>query len=199
MGYPQQELSMSLQLGIQIGAAVSIVIIILLFGARRRLGVLNAATWLVIWGALIIATEHPVFAIAFSIPVKGVAEELRTHPMTLLPHARTHFFMAGIYTLIALVLLGIIARTLLREGRRAGWYAVLFALIFGGGAEVAFGGLWFQHGSPLYALFGHQPTGFGWEFLYTYFVAWIVALVIAYRPIFAKAGGLDQPAQMSGS
>jgi len=84
---------MSLQLGIQIAAAFSLAII---------------------------ATEHPLFAIAFSIPLEGIADELRTNPMPLLSHARTHFFMAGIYTIIGLVLLCIIARTLLPEGRRAG-------------------------------------------------------------------------------
>ena len=180
---------MSLPLALQIGAAFSIAIIVMVLVARHRLGELNAASWLVIWGALIIATEHPLFAIAFSMPLEGIADDLRTHPMPLLPHARTHFFMAGIYTIVGLVLLCIIARTLLREGRRAGWYAVLFALVLGAGAEIAIGAQWFQHGSPLYSLFGMQPIGFGWEFLYTYFVAWIAALVISYRPIFAKASG----------
>jgi hypothetical protein len=180
---------MSLQLSIQLGAAIALGVIIVLVAARRRLGALNAASWLVIWGAIIIATEHPLFAIAFSLPLEGIADELRTHPMPLLPHARTHFFMAGIYTIVGLVLLGVIARTLLREGRRAGWYAVLFALVLGAGSEIAIGAQWFQHGSPLYALFGEHPIGFGWEFLYTYFVAWIAALVISYRPIFAKASG----------
>jgi len=140
---------MSLQLSIQLGAAIALGVIIVLVAARRRLGALNAASWLVIWGAIIIATEHPLFAIAFSLPLEGIADELRTHPMPLLPHARTHFFMAGIYTIVGLVLLGVIARTLLREGRRAGWYAVLFALVLGAGSEIAIGAQWFQHGSPL--------------------------------------------------
>ena len=180
---------MPLQLSIQLGAAIALGVIIVLVAARRRLGALNAASWLVIWGAIILATEHPLFAIAFSLALEGIADELRTHPMPLLPHARTHFFMAGIYTIVGLVLLGVIARTLLREGRRAGWYAVLFALVLGAGSEIAIGAQWFQHGSPLYALFGEHPIGFGWEFLYTYFVAWIAALVISYRPIFSKASG----------
>jgi hypothetical protein len=111
---------MSLQLGIQIAAAFSLAIIAIVFFTRKRLGELNASAWLVIWGAIIIATEHPLFAIAFSVPLEGIADELRTNPMPLLSHARTHFFMAGIYTIIGLVLLCIIARTLLREGRRAG-------------------------------------------------------------------------------
>lgn len=140
---------MSLQLSIQLGAAIALGVIIVLVAARRRLGALNAASWLVIWGAIIIATEHPLFAIAFSLPLEGIADELRTHPMPLLPHARTHFFMAGIYTIVGLVLLGVIARTLLREGQRAGWYAVLFALVLGAGSEIAIGAQWFQHGSPL--------------------------------------------------
>lgn len=140
---------MSLQLSIQLGAAIALGVIIVLVAARRRLGALNAASWLVIWGAIILATEHPLFAIAFSLPLEGIADELRTHPMPLLPHARTHFFMAGIYTIVGLVLLGVIARTLLREGRRAGWYAVLFALVLGAGSEIAIGAQWFQHGSPL--------------------------------------------------
>ena len=180
---------MSLQLGIQIAAVFSLAIIVIGFVARKRLGELNAAAWLVIWGAIIIATEHPLFAIAFSVPLEGIADELRTHPMPLLSHARTHFFMAGIYTIIGLVLLCIIARTLVREGRRAGWYAVLFALVLGGGSDIAIGALWYQHGSPLYTLFREHPIGFGWEFLYTYFVAWIAALIISYRPIFTKASG----------
>jgi hypothetical protein len=76
---------MSLQLAIQIGAAFSIAIIIIVLVARQRLGELNAASWLVIWGAIILATEHPLFAIAFSLPLEGIADELRTHPMPLSP------------------------------------------------------------------------------------------------------------------
>ena len=115
--------------------------------ARRRLGALNAASWLVILGALALMTEHPQFAIAYSA---GFADDLRTHPMPLLPHARIHFFMAGVYALVGLVLLCTIARTSLREGRRAGWYAILFALVAGGAADLVTGALWFGHGSPLY-------------------------------------------------
>src|SRR5262245_1839861 len=175
---------MSLQWSIQLGAAVALGVVVMLIRARRRLGALNAASWLVILGALALATEHPQFALSFSAPFTGIADELRIHPMPLLPHARTHFFMAGVYALIGLVLLATIACTLLREGRRAGWYAVLFALLIGGAADLITGALWFGHGSPLYRLLGGQVLGFGWEFLYVYFVAWIAALVIAYQPIF---------------
>src|SRR5262245_54946839 len=120
---------MSLQLSIQLGAAVALTMVIVLVAARRRLGPLNAASWLVVLGALALATEHPQFALSFSAPFTGIADELRIHPMPLLPHARIHFFMAGVYALVGLVLLATIARTLLREGRRGGRYALLWPLI----------------------------------------------------------------------
>ncbi len=93
---------MSLQLSIQIGAVVALAIIVIVVAARRHLSELNAASWLVIWGALVLLTEHPRFAIAYSM---GFRDEPLTHPKLLLPHPRTHFFMAGIYTVIGLVLL----------------------------------------------------------------------------------------------
>lgn len=176
---------MPLQLILALAGIVGLALVLALIFSRRRLGALNAASWLVIWGAIILMTEHPLFAIAFSAPIPSIADELQQTPMSLLPHARTHFFMAGIYTLIGLSLLCLIARTLLREGRRAGWYSVLFALLVGGLSELFIGAQWFQHGSPLYRLSGVQPIGFGWQFLYVYFAAWLAALVISYKPIFA--------------
>lgn len=83
---------MSLQLSIQIAAAVSAALIAIVVVARQRLGELKAASWLVIWGALILATGHPLFAIAFTLPLEGIADELRIHAMPLLVHARTHFY-----------------------------------------------------------------------------------------------------------
>jgi len=85
------------------------------------------------------------------------------------------------------VLLCVIARTLLKEGRRTGWYTLLFALIVGGGFDLVMGGLWFGHGSPLYQVLGEPVQGFGWEFLSTYVIAWIAALAIAYKPTFRGA------------
>jgi len=161
-------------------AIVAIVVLMTIIVTYRRRGLLNTASWLVIWGAIVLLTEHPVFAIGFTVPIPDIANELKTTPMPLIPHARTHFFMAGIYTIIGLILLCVIARTLLREGRRVGWYSVLFALLVGGLADLLIGAQWYQHGSPLYA----ESLGFGWQFLYVYFIAWIAALVMSYRPIF---------------
>ena len=181
---------MSLDLVVASAGIVALAIVALLVMARRRWGALNVASWLVIYGAIILMTEHPLFAIAYSVPIPSIADELQRTPMPLLPHARTHFFMAGIYTLVGLGLLCLIARTMLREGRRAGWCAVLFALLLGGLSDLLAGGQWYQHGSPVYSLFGVQPVGFGWQFLNVYFVAWIAALVVSFKPIFAK--GLAQ-------
>ena len=178
---------MSLQDQARIGGVIALAMILALLVARNRLGRLNAASWMVVLGAVVVAGEHAQFAIAYSVPI--ITTE---GPMLLLPHARLHFFMAGIYTIIGLVLLCVIARTLLKEGRRSGWYALLFALLVGAGCDLVMEGWWWQHGSPLYQVFGVPMQGFGWEFLYSYPVAWITALVISYKPIFR-----ERPAQAS--
>ena len=181
---------MSIQEQTRIGGVLALAVILALVLARNRLGRLNAASWLVVLGAMVIAGEHAQFAISYTVPF--ITNE---GPMRLLPHARLHFFMAGIYTIIGLVLLCVIARTILKEGRRSGWYALLFALLVGGGFDLLMGGLWFQHGSPFYQLFGEPVQGFGWEFLYAYPVAWITALVISYQPIFRAKPSKASPAQ----
>ena len=152
---------MSVQEQTRIGGVLFLAVIVALVLARKRLGRLNAASWLAVLGAVVIALEHALFAIGFTVPFPFIT----IGPMRLLAHARLHFFMAGMYTVIGLVLLCVIARTLLKEGRRSGWYALLFALLVGGGFDLVMGGLWFQHGSPLYQLFGEPVQGFGWEAL----------------------------------
>ncbi len=150
---------------------------------RHRIGVLNAASRLVIFGAVVLAFEHPYFAMTLSARVIYPAAQ----SFVFDDHARLHFFMAGVYMLIGLVVIGVVARTLLREGRRAGWLIVFGALVVGGGLDLIVGGVWYTHGSPLYTPFDVQGDGFGWPFLYNYLFAWVAALVISYRPIFGKA------------
>ena len=170
---------MSAQFGSLIAGAVVLMVVLALILLRKRLGELNAASWLVVWGAVIMMGEHPQFAITYTVPLIEEAEA-----MTLLPHARIHFFMAGIYAIIGVGLLCVVARTLLLSGQPVGWYAVLFTLIVGAGFDLVMGGLWYEHGSPIYSLFRGDLRGFGWEFLYGYIVAWAAALIIAYKPIF---------------
>jgi hypothetical protein len=174
---------MSVQDQARLGGAIALAVIFALLLARHRLGVLNAASWLVIVGGAVIVGEHAQFALSLALALQPADP---SQPINL-AHARLHFFMAGIYTLIAVVLLGVIARTLLRTGHPVGWLAVLFALVFGGGWDLVMGGLLYPHGSPLYQVFGVPVQGFGWESLYTYPVAWITALVISYQPIFRAA------------
>jgi hypothetical protein len=52
-----------LQLGILIGAGLALALVVGLIAARTRLGELNAASWLVVVGAIVLLTEHPLFAI----------------------------------------------------------------------------------------------------------------------------------------
>lgn len=166
----------------QVGAVLVLIIALALIVLRKRLGVLNAASWLVIVGGLVIAAEHAQFALSFALGLR-VPDPQQAIP---LPHARLHFFMARICTLVGMVLLGVIARTLLKDGHPIGWLAVLFALIFGGGWDLVMGGVLFGHGSPLYEHLGEPARGFGREFLMTYLVAWIAALILSYKPIFTK-------------
>ncbi len=143
--------------------------------AQRRLGRLHAASWLVIWGAVIAMGEHAIWAMRLA-PGEAFAD----------PHARVHYFMAGVYAALGAVFLGVIADTLLREGRRAGWYAVLFALLVGGGLEVVMNGpagLLYQHG---FSVSQSRPEGMG---LFGYLFAWLAALLLAYQPIFRRRSG----------
>jgi uncharacterized membrane protein YeaQ/YmgE (transglycosylase-associated protein family) len=132
-----------------------------LLAGRRRIGALNTASALVIWGTLAACGEHGSWAI-----------RLAWHERFWLnPHSAGHYFMAGVYTAVAGVLLGVIAVTLVRERRRSGWFAVLFVLLVGGSVELVMNG-------PSGLLYHHIG-------LYGYVVAWLAALVVAYKPTFA--------------
>jgi hypothetical protein len=143
---------------------------------RHRRGPLKAASHLVALGAVVIALEHAQFAMVLA---DGSGGSL---------HARTHFFMAGVYTLIGLGTLCVVAYTLLRQGRRTGWFTLLGALSIGGITELVVGGIWFPHGSPVYG-----AVGFGWQFLYIYLLAWGSALVIAYPAVFGVGRSVGTP------
>ncbi len=143
---------------------------------------MNTAAALVIWGALAACSEHGMWAMRLAIHERSWSN----------PHSTVHYFMAGAYTAVAGVLLSVIALTLLREGRRSGWFAVLFALLVGGSLELAMNG----------------PTGFLYHHigLYGYVFAWLAALVLAFRPTFvggdqfsseARKGSTNQPLRKS--
>jgi hypothetical protein len=155
---------------VAIGLALAYGPVIALILARSALGRLNAAVALVLWGAIIPTFEHASFAISGS-------RELAAVPGAGL-HTRYHFFMAGVFTLVAGIMIVIIALTLLREGKRAGWYAVLIALVIGGGFELSGAGGTLFHGFP--------PSWAVGLVIYAYPLAWASALVLAYRPVFDK-------------
>lgn len=155
-----------------VGITIAFGPVIALTLARRVLGSLNAAAGLAIWGAMMVVGEHANFAIANAL---NIAETPGVSA-----HTRYHFFMAGIYTIVGAVFISIVAYILLREGRRVGWYGLLFALLFGGGLELLGGGGIFVHGLPPHSI----PVGLA---LYAYFAAWGSALVIAYEPVFKAA------------
>lgn len=146
---------------IQVGAlAVILAPTVALLLCRRRIGLMNASAALVVWGALSACGEHGTWAMRLAIHERGWSE----------PHATVHYFMAGAYAGIAGVLLSVLAITLLRERRRAGWFTVLFVLLVGGTLELTMNG----------------PTGYLYHHigLFGYVVAWLAALVLAYSPTF---------------
>lgn len=141
--------------------------------ARKKLGLLNAAAWLVIYGSAIIAGEHTFIGLAL----------LRELGPALDQHARFHFFMGGVYTSVAAILLGVVAWTLRRNGSRGEWYAILFGLVLGGGFELLAASTVFPHGFPPKSI----PLGL---FVYAYIPALAAALAISYRPVFRTEAAL---------
>jgi hypothetical protein len=160
--------------------ALGIIIALVVF--RRRIGRLRAAAFLVTLGTVGL-WEHPGFSIINAFQIPFAADQ----GLLITPHARLHFFMAGIYSLMALVLILFIAWGGLLHGRRTAWYAILTVFVVGGAAELLAGAFIFQHGSPIYTLFGIPIQGFGWGFLYLYLIAWPCALAVSFRPIFGKS------------
>ena len=161
---------------------IILVIIIALLVFQRPIGKLRTAALLVTLGTAGLL-EHPGFSIIFALRWGVVPEALH---LVLTDHSRVHFFMAGVYALIALALIVFIAWTGLLHGQRTAWFAIFGAYIVGGAAELLAGSFIFQHGFPLYAPFGTPIRGYNWQFLYMYLVAWPVALVVSFRPIFGK-------------
>jgi hypothetical protein len=145
--------------------------VITLLLARNRLGVLRTATLLVLWGALIPTVEHANFAIGGS--QRGIADV----------HIRYHIFMAGIFTIVASIMIAIVAATQLRQGKRTGWYAILVALLIGGGFELS--------GAPGMLYHGFPPTWALGLAIYAYPLAWANALVISYRAVFSPGNNVQ--------
>jgi hypothetical protein len=173
----------------QLTSFIGFAIIIALLAFRRQIGKLRSAALLVTLGAVGLL-EHPGFSIIFALGLNVVPE---SSELLLTQHSKIHFFMAGIYTLIALALILFNAWDGLLHGRRTAWYAMLGVFIIGGGAELLAGRFLYQHGAPIYAPFGiSTPLGFGWGFLYLYLVAWLGALVVSFGPIFGKR--VEEPA-----
>jgi hypothetical protein len=158
-------------LWLQAGAlAVILAPTVALLAFRRRLGPMNTAAALVVWGGLAACGEHATWAMRLAIHERSWSS----------PHSTVHYFMAGVYAALAGVLLTVIAVTLLREGRRSGWFAVLFVTLVGGGLELAMTG-------PTGRLYHHIG-------LFGYPVAWLAALALAYKPIFRGAPTPSEPA-----
>jgi hypothetical protein len=139
---------------------------------RKAIGRLNAAAWIAMWGLFIPAVEHGYFGMI------GAVDSLAPSD-----HARVHMIMGLAYWPLGAMGLAVAMGILLREGHRVAWYLLLVMLAVGGGLEIILNGptgLLFQHGFAS----NSNPGGMS---LFAYPVAWITALVISYRPIFAPS------------
>lgn len=154
--------------------AIALAPIVGLILLRHRVGPLNAAAALVAYGALFPLGEHSGWTFFY---VFGGTDD---SGVVWTPHARVHAFMAAVYAVIGLVLLAVVAVRLLRRGSRLAWGMLLYAFIAGGAIEVIMNGpagLLFQHTTP-------PNTNSGANLLWAYLIAWAVALLISWRPIF---------------
>lgn len=143
--------------------------IIVLIAARRRLGVLNAASGLVAYGVLVLLYEHAGFT--FTYTLGGLPQEGFFAP----PHARIHAFMAATYATLGMVTFAVMVAASLRKRNRFAWFALLAVFTVGGFTEVVMNGpfgLLYRHTSP------PNPIA-GANLLWLYLVAWAAALVIS--------------------
>jgi hypothetical protein len=160
---------------------------------RHRLGPLNAASWLVAYGALDVVIEHAGFTFSYTVGGPWHAEGI----YEVAPHARVHSFMAGVYAVLGMALLVVIARTMLRQRSRLAWWTLLMVLVVGGSLELITDGptgVLFRHGFPPPPSANCSmpancsiPVGTS---LFAYLLAWAAALAISWRPIFASPGSL---------
>lgn len=170
------------------GACLPVVLLVIL---RRRLGLLNAAAWLVAYGAFGVVMEHPGFAFSYTVGAPWHAEGI----YEVANHARVHTFMSGVYAVLGMAMLVFLAFTLLRQRSRLAWWALFVVLVVGGSLELITDGptgLLFQHGFPPPATANCSlpancsiPIGTA---LFAYLVAWAAALAVSWRPIFAPPG-----------
>jgi hypothetical protein len=95
---------------------------------------------------------------------------------------RYHFFMAGVFTIVAGIMIVVIAISQLRQGKCTGWYTLLVALLVGGSLELSGAAGTLFHGFP--------PSWAMGLVIYAYPLAWTSALIIAYKPIFGTGNGI---------
>jgi hypothetical protein len=145
-------------------------------GLRKRIGALNAASWLVAYGLLVLLLEHVGFT--FTYTLAGLPEEGFVAP----PHARIHAFMAAVYAVIGMTGFAVLMVTMLRKRSRLAWVMLLTALIIGGSIDVITNGpagLLYKHTSP------PNPIP-GANVLWTYLFAWAAALLVSWSTVFAR-------------
>lgn len=141
--------------------------VVVFFVVNRRLARLDGAVYLVLWGLVIVIAEHAGFG------------QARFGGSFLATHEGFHFQMLATYGLAAFALTGIVIVPLMKRGDRLGWYGLLILTVIGAGAEVITAAITTPHGVA--------PRWWSWGLaLWAYPLAWLIALILSRRPIFAS-------------
>lgn len=165
---------MDLSLGVAVyGALLASVALALVF-VSRRVGRARAGAWLVTVGAVgSFGEDGGLLAwLAIASPdvdphgVAGVAHD----------HVRAHMLGGAAWALVATGLVVWLAHARMRRGDVGAWWAVLAALVVGGGSDIAAYLALYSHGFPVGAV-----GGFGWPPVVASIVAWASGLALARR------------------
>ncbi len=169
----------SLSLYLQSIAMVAVAIAIVAWVVwRERLGAINAASWLIAYGALFPIAEHAGWTFYYTLGTDLGDPVFWTES----PQGRLHAFMAAVYLTIGVALFVVLAIAMLRHRSKLAWAALVFALVVGGAIEIIVNGptgLLYKHTFP--------PNGIpGANLLFVYLLAWTAALLVSRRAVFAR-------------
>jgi hypothetical protein len=172
---------MDLSTMVAVWAVPWLIAVVVLLARAPRIGELEAASWLIVIGAFLVAMEDA--GLPFWLGLVDSSIDPQRVAAIVHPHVRGHMLTAAGWTVVASVLAGWIARSPLRRGERWAWLSLLVAMLLGWGSDLAVAVLIFSHGLPLPGP-GGQIAGFGWQPIAVSLGARAAGLALAYRPIF---------------
>jgi hypothetical protein len=155
-----------------------LVVAAVLVAASGRIGRARAGAWLVLAGLFLIVIEEPALTLWLALSDPHADKDGMATLVTAM--ARAHVLDAGVYALAAAVLLGWIAITSLRRGRRPAWWLLVCALVVVAASETVTTVVVYSRGLPIPGVPGRDA--FGWQPIAVGLLAWAAGLLLA-RPV----------------